>query len=277
MHSQGLGGLHTSLPARAANVSVVRHALAGLAEAIGMDEPGVADLNTVVTEACMNVVVHAYDDEGGLLEVDAVPEGDSLRVTVRDFGSGIRPDGREGGSQSLRLGLPLIAALSQRYQVAGGEGLGTEITMWLALSGSTPEEAPSAKDDAAPEVHLTVADADLLRPVLGRVIGALAARQDLTVDRLSDAMLLTDALSADAASGFGSRPVEVALLDGDGTIDLKLGPMDRGAADRLRKGLRIESVGGTLESLAANVRSESDDAGEYLVAHFATFTDASSQ
>ena len=39
---------------------MVRHALAGLAEEIGMDETGVADLKTVVTEACMNVVVHAY-------------------------------------------------------------------------------------------------------------------------------------------------------------------------------------------------------------------------
>ena len=53
-------GLQMSLPARAENVAVVRHALAGLAERIGMDEPGIADLKTVVTEACMNVVVHAY-------------------------------------------------------------------------------------------------------------------------------------------------------------------------------------------------------------------------
>ena len=48
------------LPARAENVAVVRHALAGLAEEIGMDEAGIADLKTVVTEACMNVVAHAY-------------------------------------------------------------------------------------------------------------------------------------------------------------------------------------------------------------------------
>ena len=55
-------GLQIRLPAKAENVAVVRHALAGLAEEIGMDEAGVADLKTVVTEACMNVVVHAYPD-----------------------------------------------------------------------------------------------------------------------------------------------------------------------------------------------------------------------
>ena len=56
------------LPAKAENVAVVRHALAGLAEEIGMDEPGIADLKTVVTEACMNVVVHAYEGEPGPLD-----------------------------------------------------------------------------------------------------------------------------------------------------------------------------------------------------------------
>src|SRR4051794_12066095 len=80
-------GLQMTLPARAENVAVVRHALAGLAERIGMDEPGIADLKTVVTEACMNVVVHAYPaDVSGLLEVEAAREQDGLAVVVRDYG-----------------------------------------------------------------------------------------------------------------------------------------------------------------------------------------------
>jgi len=37
-----------SLPARAENVAVVRHSLAGLAERLGMDEASLADLKTVV-------------------------------------------------------------------------------------------------------------------------------------------------------------------------------------------------------------------------------------
>src|SRR5882672_12048458 len=48
--SQRSRGLQMTLPAKAENVAVVRHALAGLAEEIGMDEPGLADLKTVVTE-----------------------------------------------------------------------------------------------------------------------------------------------------------------------------------------------------------------------------------
>jgi anti-sigma regulatory factor (Ser/Thr protein kinase) len=44
-------GLQLTVPAKADNVAVVRHALAGLAERLGMDEAGIADLKTVVTEA----------------------------------------------------------------------------------------------------------------------------------------------------------------------------------------------------------------------------------
>ena len=62
--SENPPGLQITLPAEAENVAVVRHALAGLAEEIGMDEAAIADLKTVVTEACMNVVVHAYDGDG---------------------------------------------------------------------------------------------------------------------------------------------------------------------------------------------------------------------
>ena len=92
-------GLQMVLPAKAENVAVIRHALAGLAEEIGMDEPGLADLKTVVTEACMNVVVHAYQGQPGPLSVEAKPDADGLTVTVRDEGAGIRPQAERRARQ----------------------------------------------------------------------------------------------------------------------------------------------------------------------------------
>ena len=120
-----------SLPARAENVAVVRHAIAGLAEQIGMDEAATADLKTVVTEACMNVVVHAYPEgEVGLLEVEAVPDEGGLTVAVRDHGRGISPRPNVD-RPSLRIGLALIAALSSSFEISGGNERGTEIRMHL--------------------------------------------------------------------------------------------------------------------------------------------------
>src|SRR3954454_3605529 len=101
-------GLQMSLPARAENVAVVRHALAGLAERLGMDEASLADLKTVVTEACMNVVVHAYAGmEPGPLVVEAEGAGGGVTVLSREHGSGIRPRPGADERQSLRIRLTL--------------------------------------------------------------------------------------------------------------------------------------------------------------------------
>ncbi len=258
-----------SLPARAENVAVVRHAIAGLAEQIGMDDAATADLKTVVTEACMNVVVHAYPEgEVGLLEVEAVPDEGGLTVAVRDFGSGISP--RPGVDRpSLRIGLALIAALSSSFEIRGGVERGTEIRMHLPLRSRTVpgDGAPAAP--AGPPVpeatEVRVGPPDLVAPVLSRALTALAARHEITVDRISDAMLLADQISAVAPRGFEDGHVQLSILDRPEGVELKVGPMRSGAAESLRASLSLPDIGGSLETLADEVRTESDGDGDYLV------------
>ena len=58
-----------TLPARAEGVGVVRQALAGMADALAFNAAVVADMKMAVTEACTNVVVHAYEEHGpGLVD-----------------------------------------------------------------------------------------------------------------------------------------------------------------------------------------------------------------
>ena len=258
-----------SLPAKAENVAVVRHAIAGLAERIGMDEAAIADLKTVVTEACMNVVVHAYPpDETGLLEIEATPDLDGLTVAVRDFGRGISP--RPGVDRpSLRIGLALIAALSASFEIRGGNEQGTEIRMHLPLlSRPIPSDEDAVRPDspAVPEAtEIKVGAAELLGPVLSRALTALAARQEIAIDRISDAMLLADAISAAAPRGFADGQVKLSIADRPEGVELKIGPMESGAAAGLRSSLSLPDVGGSLETLADEVRTEADGDGEYLV------------
>jgi serine/threonine-protein kinase RsbW len=268
-------GLLITLPARPENVAVVRHAVAGLAERMGMREPAIGDLKTVVTEACMNVVVHAYDEEPGPLQVEAFEEDDDLTVVVRDFGGGIRPR-PEVERSSLRIGLTLIAALSSSFAISGGLGKGTEITMRLSLAPGVGNDLVG--EDAGPEVaavegaKLTIGAPEMVAPVLGRVVGAMAARHRVTVDRISDAMLLTDAIAEHAPLAFGDSDVSLSVSDGDGGIDLRIGPLPENAAKKLVNGLAIPEVGGTLESLADEMRVEDDGGGEFLVVRFAALT-----
>lgn len=140
MHSDP-DGLSIALPARAENVSVVRHLLARFGREHGMREPAVGDLMTVVTEACMNVVAHAYGGRDGRLQVEALPKGGGLTVSVRDFGTGVRPladfEGRGGG-----LGLTLIAALAESFEIRHAEGGGTELRMRMPIAA--PQQFPHA-------------------------------------------------------------------------------------------------------------------------------------
>src|SRR5689334_25408983 len=82
--------LSLTLPARAENVAVVRHAIGGLGEALDVDDQTLSDVKLAVTEACTNTVVHAYPEGEGPLQVIAYLRDDArLMIVVRDEGLGI--------------------------------------------------------------------------------------------------------------------------------------------------------------------------------------------
>ncbi len=129
--------LELKLPARAENVAVIRHAFGGFAEALSVDEQTLADIKLAVTEACTNVVIHAYeDDEDGDLEVDASIDDLRLTVVIRDNGRGIvpRPD-----SPGLGLGLPLIATLAETLELGKDRADHTEVRMTFRLDQNHDE------------------------------------------------------------------------------------------------------------------------------------------
>ena len=117
-----------TMPARPEGVAVVRQALAGMADALDFDASVLADMKMAVTEACTNVVVHAYDGEG-VLEVEMIADEEGLTIVVRDHGTGIQPRPTRRDVPALGLGLPLIAALSDAFELRGSVGEGTEVRM----------------------------------------------------------------------------------------------------------------------------------------------------
>jgi serine/threonine-protein kinase RsbW len=256
------------LPARSENVGVVRHALAGLAEALGLDPPKVADLKTLVTEACVNAVVHAYEEgEEGTMEV-LVSRGErTLELVVRDFGHGFRPRPHQGdGEPSLRLGLPLIATLAHSFALHGNPGGGTELRMSIDIA--TPQEGaevPEARRVAEfrDETELSVTDNDLATLVVSRVFSSVGTRADLSIDRISDAILLGDAIASSPASFVDGR-VQLSLEDHDRAIVATIGPLKEGAAGRFLTSLEVPEVGASLSKLADEIEVESAAGGDRL-------------
>jgi serine/threonine-protein kinase RsbW len=106
-----------------------------------VDTRTLADIRLAVTEACTNVVVHAYPDgREGPMQIAADVSGADVTIVVRDEGSGIapRPD-----SPGLGLGLPLIASLAESVQLRRDEHDRTEVRMTFAL---TAEDEDSSED-----------------------------------------------------------------------------------------------------------------------------------
>ena len=111
------------MPARPEGVAVVRQALAGMADALDVDAAVLADMKMAVSEACTNVVVHAYEDSDGVLEVDITADDVGLTIRVRDHGSGIHPQVRS-------------------REVPGSAGQGTEVRMTFSyMRDRDPAEA----------------------------------------------------------------------------------------------------------------------------------------
>ncbi len=130
MMTATVADVHLSLPARAENVAVVRHAFGGLGEALDVPEQLLSDIKLAVTEACTNVVIHAYPEGEGPMEVRAVLGEEELSVVVRDEGRGVVP---RADSPGLGLGLPLIATLTESLELGTGEDDATEVRMTFRI------------------------------------------------------------------------------------------------------------------------------------------------
>src|SRR5436853_5919189 len=86
---------------RSENVLLVREMLTGVAETIDLESSDLYDIRTAVTEACNNVVLHAYEGDEGPLEVELRASLDGVEVIVRDHGIGIRPRIRPASETAL--------------------------------------------------------------------------------------------------------------------------------------------------------------------------------
>jgi len=116
-----------TLPSRPENVAVIRHVLGAFAEALRLPPDLVEDMRLAVTEACTNVVRHAYGPgELGTIDVVIRPTGDGLELIVADHGSGMGPSSDLAGPG---LGLPMIAALADEVELEPGPQRGSRLAM----------------------------------------------------------------------------------------------------------------------------------------------------
>jgi serine/threonine-protein kinase RsbW len=231
---------------RPQTLTIVRGMLSGIAEELEMDPELLDDLKTSVSEACNNVVLHAYAGAPGPMDVRVFVDDDGIRVSVEDRGVGLSepPPAIEDGSG---LGVSVMQALARDVRLIRRKGGGTEVLMqfdghrderplFTAPAAATVEHRPASDaGDVDDELTVTVSPVALLSPVLGRIARTVAATAHFSLDRFSDVYLITDALAAHADHAAVGNRITTRVRASNRRLALALGPFRRGSGRLLER------------------------------------------
>jgi serine/threonine-protein kinase RsbW len=117
-------------PAVAESVPRAREALSTFARAAGATADQLDSIRLAVSEATTNVVLHAYDDESGWIQLDAGLKAGELWVLIADDGFGMRP---RIDSPGLGFGLSLISQVCDEFEIGKRSSGGLEVRMRFAV------------------------------------------------------------------------------------------------------------------------------------------------
>lgn len=123
-----------SLPS---NESFARVVVAAFLTRLNPTMEEVADIKTAISEAVTNAIIHGYQNEVHKIELAAMIEGNTLTVSIQDFGVGIedvkkameplyttRRDLERSG-----MGFVFMEAFMDTIKVESKVGEGTKVTM----------------------------------------------------------------------------------------------------------------------------------------------------
>ena len=133
------------LPAVSRNEAVARNVVASFAVEIAPTLDEINDVKTAVSEAVTNAVVHAYDKEKGVVEIECKldEKARSLEIVVRDFGKGIEDVQKAvepffttaPGDERSGMGFTIIQTFMDEMSVESAIGKGTSVRMKKVMKG----------------------------------------------------------------------------------------------------------------------------------------------
>jgi serine/threonine-protein kinase RsbW len=259
------------LQSRPQTLTIVRGMLSGVAELLEMDAELLDDIKTSVSEACNNVVLHAYGDQVGPMTIHLFADEEAIRVVVLDEGVGL--GGSPVSEDSHGIGVSVIQALTSDARFEAREGGGTQVSMRFEGSRDdhhlyTAPDAVAADADDLPEVAdgevgLSLSPVSLLTGVLGRLARTLAATAHFSLDRFSDVYLITDTLAAHAGRAAESDRITARLSAGERRLEVALWPFRAGSAAVLQSG-SADPVGSPLAHLADEISVREYGTGEAI-------------
>lgn len=127
-----------NLPAHVGNEGFARAAVAAFCAPLSPSLEEINDIKTAVSEAVTNVIVHAYPEKDGEIDIDVVIYDDKLiSITVTDAGVGLHdPDQAmkpffttKSAEEHSGMGFTIMEAFMDELDVRSEIGRGTRVTM----------------------------------------------------------------------------------------------------------------------------------------------------
>jgi anti-sigma regulatory factor (Ser/Thr protein kinase) len=264
------------LTSRPEAARLVRSMSSAAGEALGFDPELLADVNTGVTEACNNVIVHAYPDRVGPMAVELTGRPQGVQARIIDQGCGIHEAAPD--QDGLKVGFALMAAVAERAEFINVPDGGTEVRLSFRAPAGDPTAAWPTRHAASAgsaawqaELHsgltgdvvLTVSPVALLAPVLGRISRALAPSAGFSLQRCSDVYTVSDALAAQAEQAADSTSISVALGARQHRLDFALAPLRMGTSAEWQQ-TESRQRPGTLTALGEELAFVARDGHETL-------------
>ena len=122
---------------RSENEGFARVAVASFVSQLDPTIEELSEIKTAVSEAVTNSIVHAYDDELGMISISAQIKGDMVTIQIKDKGKGIadinkakeplyttKPDLERSG-----MGFTIMESFMDKLVVKSELNKGTSVTM----------------------------------------------------------------------------------------------------------------------------------------------------
>ena len=142
MKTKAINQMTLQFPSRSSNEGFARTAAACFAAQMDPTLNELEDIKTAVSEAVTNVIVHAYPDSIGQVQMKIrVCPDHVLEITVRDHGRGIpdvekamEPMYTTGGAERSGMGFTIMESFMDKLTVRSVPGRGTTVSMRKKLA-----------------------------------------------------------------------------------------------------------------------------------------------
>ena len=125
------------LPSLSVNEGLARQAVASFIAQLNPTIEEISDIKCAVSEAVTNSVIHGYDNRGGIIEIAATIEKDTLEIKITDYGKGIEDIDKamepmyttDAEHERSGMGFTFMEVFMDELKVFSDKGKGTTIVM----------------------------------------------------------------------------------------------------------------------------------------------------